>query len=158
MALSVGSTAPEFTLLSKNADGASPVSLSSFKGKSNVVLLFFPGAFTTPCTKELCDVTSGLSAYAGLEAEVFGISCDTGFAQEAWAKQNKIEVTLLSDYDKEVTALYDVVLPSLMGLGKSSLRAVYVIDKEGVIQHVQVTPTPGEMPEFGQVLEALTAL
>ena len=111
MAIKVGSKAPDFTLKSKNASGLVDVKLSENFGKKNTVLLFFPAAFTSVCTKELCDVTAGLAQYSTLNAAVIGISVDTPFAQEAWAKQNKITVTLLSDLNKEVTKAYGVLFP-----------------------------------------------
>src|SRR5512147_2543992 len=97
MAISVGSKAPDFTLKSKTASGLVDVKLSQNFGKKNTVLLFFPAAFTGVCTQEMCDITAGLGAYRGLNAEVIAISIDTPFAQEAWAKQEKINLTLASD-------------------------------------------------------------
>ena len=87
MPISVGTSAPDFTLKSKAADGLKDVKLSDNFGKKNTVLLFFPLAFTGVCTQELCDITAGLSQYAALNADVIGISVDSPFAQEAWAKQ-----------------------------------------------------------------------
>src|SRR3974377_2240488 len=109
MAIPVGSKAPDFTLKSKQASGLVDVKLSNNLGKKNTVLLFFPAAFTSVCTQEMCDITSGLNAYAGLNAEVIWISVDTPFAQEAWAQKEKIGVTLGSDLNKEVIRKYNVV-------------------------------------------------
>src|ERR1700739_742581 len=103
MAIPVGSQAPDFTLKSKQASGLVDVKLSNNYGKKNTVLLFFPAAFTSVCTKELCDITAGLNGYSGLNAEVIGISVDTPFAQEAWAQKEKIHIPLVSDLNKEVT-------------------------------------------------------
>src|SRR3974390_2822293 len=102
MALPVGSKAPDFTLKSKQASGLVDVKLSNNLGKKNTLLLFFPAAFTSVCTQEMCDISSGLNAYSDLGAEVIGISVDTPFSQEAWAKQEKIKITLASDLNKEV--------------------------------------------------------
>src|ERR1700741_4700231 len=101
MALSVGTKAPDFTLKSKQASGLVDVSLGSNFGKKNTVLLFFPAAFTSVCTKELCDVTSGFNSYSSLNADVIAISVDTPFAQEAWAQKEKISLPLASDLNKE---------------------------------------------------------
>src|SRR5947209_16033051 len=97
MAISVGTKAPDFSLKSKQASGLVDVKLSNNLGKKNTVLLFFPAAFTSVCTKEMCEISSGVNSYTGLNAEVIGISVDTPFAQEAWAQKEKIALTLASD-------------------------------------------------------------
>src|SRR6516165_4373970 len=102
MPIPIGSKAPDFTLKSKNATGLVDVKLSDNFGKQNTVLLFFPAAFTSVCTAEMCDISSGLSAYSKLNANVISISVDSPFSQEAWAKQEKITTTLASDLNKEV--------------------------------------------------------
>src|SRR4051812_8913112 len=123
MPIPVGAKAPDFTLKSKNATGLVDVKLSDNFGKTNTVLLFFPAAFTGVCTKELCDITAGLNDYAKLNSAVVGISVDTPFAQEAWAKQEKIGITLASDLNKVTTKNYDVLFPNLAGVGDTSARA-----------------------------------
>ena len=158
MPLSTGSKAPDFTLKSKTADGLKDVSLSANFGQKNTVLLFFPLAFTGVCTQEMCDISGGLSAYADLGAEVIAISVDSPFAQEAWAKQNNITVTIASDLNKEVTKQYDVVFPMLAGVGDTSARAAFVVDKAGVIQYSEQTPTPKDLPDFNAVKAALAKL
>src|ERR1700731_3648690 len=117
MALAVGSKAPDFTLKTKTADGLQDVSLSSHLGKENVVLLFYPGAFTGVCTKEMCDVTGGLGAYTNANAQVYGLSNDTPFVLEEWSKQLKIGFPLLADFQKTVARDYDVIWPDFAGLG-----------------------------------------
>ncbi len=89
MAISVGTKAPDFTLKSKQASGLVDVKLSNNLGQKNTVLLFFPLAFTSVCTKEMCDLTAGLNAFAGLGTDIIGVSVDSPFAQEAWAKGKK---------------------------------------------------------------------
>ena len=158
MAISVGTKAPDFTLKSKQASGLVDFSLNGNYGKKNTVLLFFPAAFTGVCTQEMCDITSGLNAYAGLNAEVVGISIDTPFAQEAWAQKEKIGITLVSDLNKEVTRKYDVLFPMLAGIGDTSARAAFVIDKNGVVQYSEQTPTPKELPNFDKVKATLANL
>jgi len=158
MAISVGTKAPDFTLKSKQASGLVDVTLGANYGKKNTVLLFFPAAFTGVCTQELCDITSGLNTYAGLNADVVGISIDTPFAQEAWAKKEKIGITLVSDLNKEVTRKYDVLFPMLAGIGDTAARAAFVVDKHGVIQYSEQTPSPKELPDFEKVKATLATL
>jgi peroxiredoxin len=157
MPIPVGSKAPDFTLKSKSPVDAD-VKLSNNFGKKNTVLLFFPAAFTGVCTSEMCDITSGLGAYAGLGADVVAISVDTPFAQAAWAKQEKIGITLASDLNKVVIKQYDVVFPMLAGVGDTAARAAFVIDKHGVVQYSEQTPTPKDLPNFEAVKAVLAKL
>ncbi|MGH8024088.1 MAG: redoxin domain-containing protein [Limisphaerales bacterium] len=158
MAIKIGSKAPDFTLKSKQASGLVDVKLSDNFGKKNTVLLFFPAAFTSVCTKEMCELSSGLNAYIGAGADVVGISVDTPFAQEAWAQREKIGVTLASDLNKEVIKKYDVVFPMLAGVGDTAARAAFVIDKSGVVRYSEQTPTPKDLPNFDAVKAALAQL
>jgi peroxiredoxin len=158
MALSVGTKAPDFTLKSKQASGLVDVKLSNNFGSKNTVLLFFPAAFTGVCTSELCDITAGLSAYSGLNADVIALSVDTPFAQEAWAQKEKIGITLASDLNKTTTKAYDVLFPMLAGIGDTSARAAFVIDKSGIIRYSEQTPTPKDLPNFKAVKDTLSAL
>ncbi len=158
MAIAVGTTAPDFNLKSKTAAGIVDVKLSNNFGKKNTVVLFFPLAFTGVCTTEMCDVSAGLSAYADLGADVVAISVDSPFAQEAWATQHKIGITLASDLNKTTTKAYDVVFPMLAGVGDTSARAAFVVDKAGVIQYAEQTPTPKDLPNFAMVKETLARL
>jgi peroxiredoxin len=157
MAIPVGSQAPDFTLKSKTPADVE-VKLSNNRGKKNTVLLFFPLAFTGVCTKEMCDITSGLGVYSSLNADVIGISVDSPFAQAAWAQKEKIGITLVSDLNKTVTKAYDVVFPMLAGVGDTSARAAFVIDKNGVVQYSEQTPTPKDLPNFEAVKAALAKL
>jgi peroxiredoxin len=158
MALSVGTKAPDFSLKSKQASGLVDVRLSNNFGKKNTVLLFFPAAFTGVCTSELCDITAGLGAYSGLNADVVAVSVDTPFAQEAWAQKEKIGITLASDLNKTTIKAYDVVFPMLAGVGDTAARAAFVIDKQGVIQYSEQTPTPKDLPNFQAVKDTLGKL
>lgn len=155
MPIAVGSKAPDFTLKTKAADGLKDVTLSANFGKKQTVLLFFPLAYTGVCTQEMCDITSGLSQYASLGAEVIAISVDSPFTQEAWAKTNKITVTLASDLNKEVTKAYDVLFPMLAGIGDTSARAAFVIGKDGVVKYAEKTASPKDLPNFAAVQAAL---
>ena len=158
MAIKVGSQAPDFTLKSKTATGLVDIKLSNNFGKINTVLLFFPAAFTSVCTAELCSISGGLNDYAGLGADVIAISVDTPFAQEAWAKQEKISIPLASDLNKEVTKKYDVLFPMLAGVGDTAARAAIVVDKGGVVQYSEQTPTPKDLPNFDAVKATLAKL
>jgi peroxiredoxin len=106
----------------------------------------------------MCNITGGLSDYAGLNAEVIAISVDTPFAQEAWAQKEKISVTLASDLNKEVIKKYNVVFPMLAGVGDTAARAAFVIDKAGVVQYSEQTPSPKDLPHFDQVKATLARL
>src|SRR5277367_991254 len=158
MPIKVGSKAPDFTLKSKSAAGLADVKLSANFGQKTTVLLFFPLAYTSVCTTEMCDQSAGLGDYEQLGASVIAISVDSPFAQEAWAKQNNIKLTLASDLNKEVIKKYEVVFPMLAGVGDTAARAAFVIDKEGVVQYSEQTPTPKDLPNFAAIKEALAKL
>jgi peroxiredoxin len=158
MPISVGSKAPDFVLKQKTAAGLQDIKLSDNFGKKNTVLLFVPLAFTGVCTQELCDITAGLGAYSSLNADVIGISVDSPFAQEAWALQSKIGIRLGSDLNKATTKAYDVVFPNLAGIGDTSARAAFVIDKDGTVQYAEQTPTPKDLPNFEAIKATLAKL
>ena len=158
MALPVGSKAPDFTLKSMGPNGLEDVTLSANAGARATVLLFFPLAFTGVCTKEFCDVTAGLTKYSELNADVIGISIDSPFAQDAWAKKEKITIKLASDLNKDVIKAYDVVFPGLAGIGDTAARAAFVIGRDGVIHYSEQTPSPKELPSFDKIEEVLKSL
>ncbi|MCC6356828.1 MAG: redoxin domain-containing protein [Verrucomicrobiae bacterium] len=158
MAIAVGTKAPDFTLKSKDAEGVKDIKLSENFGKRNTVLLFFPLAFTSVCTKEMCDITQGIKAYQDLDAAVFGISVDSPFSQEAWAQKENIGIPLLSDLNKKTAAAYGVLLDDLLGFGSTSARAAFVIDKGGVVRYAEQTPTPKDLPDFAKIQATLKGL
>ena len=158
MAIPVGSKAPDFKLKSKTASGVVDVQLSTNLGKKSTVVLFFPLAFTSVCTKEMCDITSGLNAYSSVNADVIAISVDSPFAQEAWAQKEKIGITLASDLNKKTAKDYGVLLDDLGGFGSTAARAAFVIDKNGVVQYSEQTPTPKDLPNFNAIRETLGKL
>ena len=158
MPIAVGTKAPDFKLKSKSAAGLADVQLSANFGQKNTVLLFFPLAFTGVCTTEMCDVTAGLKQFEQLNASVIAVSVDSPFAQEAWATKEKIGITLVSDLNKETIKNYDVVFPMLAGVGDTAARAAFVIDKSGVVQYAEQTPTPKDLPNFAAIKEALAKL
>jgi peroxiredoxin len=157
MPIAVGSKAPDFTLKSKNADGLVDVKLSANFGQKQTVVLFFPLAYTGVCTQEMCDQTSGLGEYEKLGATVYAISVDSPFTQEAWAKANKIGITLLSDLNKETTKAYGVLFPMLAGIGDTSARAAFVVGKDGVVKYAEQTATPKDLPNFAAIKAALAS-
>ncbi len=156
MPLSVGTKAPSFTLKSKKADGLVDVTLPA-AGKTTLVL-FFPLAFTGVCTTELCSVSQGLDAYSDMGVEVVAVSIDSPFAQEAWAAKENIGLKLVSDLNKEATNAYGVLFKGLAGIGDSSARAAFVIDKAGVIQYAEQTATPKDLPDFEAIKAKLASL
>ncbi|MBW8782769.1 MAG: redoxin domain-containing protein [Verrucomicrobia bacterium] len=155
MPIAVGSKAPDFTLKTKTSEGLKDIKLSDNFGKKQTVLLFFPLAYTSVCTDELCDVSNGLAGYASLGAEVIGISVDSPFAQEAWAKASSIKIPLVSDLNKETTKAYGVLFPGLAGIGDTSARAAFVIGKDGVVKYAEQTATPKDLPNFEAIKTAL---
>ncbi len=158
MPIAVGSQAPDFTLKSKSAAGLADVKLSANYGSKNTVLLFFPLAFTGVCTQEMCDMTAGLGAYSALNADVIAISVDSPFAQEAWANANKIGIQIVSDLNKTTTDAYGVRFPMLAGVGDTSARAAFVIDKAGVVRYAEQTATPKDLPNFTAIQAVLAGL
>jgi peroxiredoxin len=163
MPLAVGTKAPDFTLSTKTADGPKQIKLSDNFGRKNTLLLFFPMAFTGTCTTEMCGVSTDLAAYGSLNASVYGISGDNPFAQEAWAQKEKITVPLLSDYEHKVTQAYDVAYDSFLpqmnlGMGGVSKRAVFIIDRDGLIQYVQSNDDARALPNFEKIKTKLAEL
>lgn len=163
MSINPGDKAPDFTLVSKGPDGPELVTLSEQLGSSNVVLLFFPMAFTGVCTQEMCDLTGSLADYEGLGAKVLAVSGDNPFAQEAWAQKENIKITLLSDYEHEVAKSYGVAYEAFapainLTMGGVAKRSVFVIGKDGIVRHAEVLESPKDLPDFNAVKEALKSL
>jgi peroxiredoxin len=154
MTLQVGDKAPDFTL--KNTD-MEDVSLDSFQGR-NVVLLFVPLAFTSVCTEELCEVSQGLNAYGELGAEVLGISVDSPFSLQAWAAKEGISLTLLSDFNKEVSAAYGAQYEDLIGFKGVAKRSAFVVDRQGVVRYASISDDPKVLPDFQAVKACLQSL
>ncbi len=161
MALPVGSKAPDFTLATKSSSGFELVKLSDQFGKNKVLLLFFPAAFTGVCTSEMCSVSDSIQRYDS-NSTVLGISGDSPFALEEWAKKESIKLPLLSDYDHSVARLYDVAYESflqgklpLAGIAK---RSAFVIDRNGVIQYAESSDDPKQVPNFDAIRAKLEEL
>ena len=156
MAAEVGQPAPDFTLFDSDRQQRS---LGEVKGK-NVVLAFFPGAFTGVCTTEMCALRDRSDQFNNLNAQVLGISVDAPAAQKAFSDNNNLSFPLLSDYSRQVVIQYDVALPNFGGMEGfvAAKRAVFVLDKEGVVRYKWVGPTPGVEPDYDEVIRAVDQL
>ena len=156
MTVEVGEVAPDFTLVDTDRK---PRRLSEFRGK-NVVLAFFPGAFTPVCTTEMCAFRDRTDKLSAMDAQVIGISVDPPFAQKAWADQHKLNFLLLSDYRREVVHQYGVALPNLAGLEgyTAANRAVFVIDREGIVRYKWIAPERTKEPNYEEINQLLSGL
>lgn len=153
MAVSKGQKAPDFTLVDT---AKKPVTLSSFAGKK-VVLLFYPGAFTGVCDKEMCSFRDSLAHYNNLQVQVLGISVDAPFVNKAFAEKYNIQFPLLSDYTRKVASQYCGLFKNLGGLEGYDVanRAVYVIDGSGTVTYSWITENPGVEPNYDEVKKAV---
>lgn len=155
MSVTVGSKAPDFTLPNQDRE---PVTLSAELKKGPVVLAFVPAAFTSVCEKEFCTFRDSVAQLAAAKAQVLGVSVDTPFALKAWSEQQRFGFPLLSDFNKDVIASYDVVNPDMIGLKGIAKRAVFVIDPEGTVRHREVLEDARNEPDYSKVNQALAAL
>ncbi len=156
MSIQAGQTAPDFTLFDTDKN---KVSLADQKG-SNVVVLFFPLAFTGVCTAELCNVRDNIAVYNNTNAKVFGVSVDSLFTLGKFRAEQNLNFPLLSDFNKEAAKAYGVLyetFPAFEMQGVSK-RAAFVIDKGGVVKYAEVCPTPGDLPDFAAIQETLASL
>jgi len=163
MALSVGSTAPDFTVTTLGANGPELFTLSEHIGSTNILLLFVPMAFTGVCTTEFCELSKSINTYTALNAKVVGISGDNPFAQKAWAEKEGITLQLLSDYDHKITTAYGVAYDSFLPaknliMGGVPKRSAFIIDKAGVVQYAEVLESPGDLPDFAAIQAKLKEL
>ncbi len=157
MAINLSEQAPDFTLFNSEK---TPVQLASFKGNKNVLLLFFPMAFTGTCTVELCSIRDDIARYNDANAQVLGISVDSVFTLEKYKEEQQYNFPLLSDFNKEVSAAYDCIYESFTGMNMKgvSKRAAFVIDKEGIIRYKEVLENAGDIPNFSAVISILDSL
>lgn len=157
--LKVGDKAPLFTLKNHNLED---VSLSNLIGKKNIVILFFPLVNTSVCEKELCSTRDSMKDYENLDAEVLAISVDSPFALKLWNEKHKFNFNLLSDFNKEVApaygAFYDVFAPGKFDYKGVAKRSAFVIDKNGVLQYVEVLENAGDEPNYEAIKETLKKL
>lgn len=156
MGVEVGQTAPDAQVI--NADRKF-TKLSDLRGKTTV-LLFFPGAFTGACTKEMCAIRDGLAKLNALNAQVVGISVDSPFAQKFFAESNGLNFPLLSDYNREAVKAFDVQDPSFAGgtMPGVAWRSVFVLDKDRVVRWKWVTAAQGTEPDYAAVEAAVKAI
>jgi peroxiredoxin len=150
-----GESAPDFSLFDSEK---SKISLSSYKGK-NVLLLFFPQAFTSVCTKELCAVRDDIARYNNTTAAVLGISVDSVFTLAKFKEDQAYNFTLLSDFNKEVSSLYGTIYTDwILEMKGVSKRSAFIIDKNGTIQFAQVLDNAGDVPDFETINTILEQL
>lgn len=155
MAIEIGQLAPDFTLRDHQKN---KVTLSALRGK-NVLLLFYPLAFTSTCTKELCSVRDNIAVYDGLDALVFGISVDSLFVQDKFRQEQQLNFPLLSDFNKEVSAAYGSIYEHFFNdMDGVSKRSAFVIDREGVVRYAEVLDNAGEIPNFDAIHTCLESL
>ena len=157
MSIQVGQKAPDFNLYSSSKE---KISLNDFSGKKNVLLLFFPQSFTGVCTTELCGVRDDIAKYQNADAEVLAISVDSIFTLAKFKELQQLNFTLLSDFNKEVSALYDTIYDSFtdMNMRGVSKRSAFIVDKSGVIQYAEVLESAGDVPDFTAINEVLSRL
>ena len=156
MSIQTGQQAPEFALFDTDKN---KVNLADQKG-SNVVVLFFPLAFTGVCTAELCNVRDNIATYNNTNAKVFGVSVDSLFSLGKFKAEQNLNFPLLSDFNKEAAKAFGVLydtFPAFEMQGVSK-RAAFVIDKEGVVRYAEVCPTPGDLPDFAAIQQTLAGL
>jgi len=154
MAVQVGDKSPAFTLVS---DEKKEVSLSDFQGQ-NVVLLFFPLAFTSVCTTELCTIRDDFSSYQDLNAQVLAISVDSPFTLEKFKAEQSLNFPLLSDFNKDVSRAYGALYDDfVMGMKGVSKRAAFVVDGSGTVRYAEVLDNAGDLPNFTSVKSALSS-
>jgi peroxiredoxin len=155
MALSIGQSAPEFALYDTDKN---KVNLSDYRGK-NVLLLFFPQAFTSTCTKELCAVRDDISRYSNSNAEVIGISVDSVFTLKKYKEDQQYNFPLLSDFNKEVSALYGSLYDEwILDMKGVSKRSAFIVDKNGILIYAEVLENAGEVPDFALINEKIDGL
>jgi peroxiredoxin len=155
-AATIGSHAPDFTLPDQDRQ---PVSLARELESNHVVLAFFPAAFSSVCTRELCTLRDQLGPMNHLaKARVLGISVDTPFALKAFANQEKLRFPLLSDFNKQVIRAYDVVNPDMIGLRDIAKRAVVVVGRDGIVKYREVLEDARNEPDYDRLNGALAAL
>jgi peroxiredoxin len=154
MSVDVGTKAPDFTLMNQDRE---PVTLSEQKGRP-VVLAFFPAAFSPVCTTELCTFRDNLEKLSSAQAQVYGISIDTFWTLKAYQQSQQLTFPLLSDFNKDTISDYGVFNPDLIGLKGVAKRAVFVIDKDGVVRYSEVLEDARNQPDYGKVMAAVSSL
>jgi peroxiredoxin len=155
MSIKTGDKAPDFTL--KNSDGED-VTLSSFQGDKNVVVLFFPLAFSSVCTTELCSVRDGLNQFENLDAQILGVSIDSFFTLKEFKKSQNLNFPLLSDFNKTTATAYGALYEEFFGMKGVAKRSAFVVDKKGVIRYAEVLEKASDLPNFDVIKDTLKSL
>ncbi len=155
MRIDIGSQAPDFALYDTEKN---KITLSQHKGE-NVLLLFFPLAFTSTCTTELCGIRDNINIYNNSNAQVFGISVDSLYTLAKYKEEQKLNFPLLSDFNKEVSQMYGSLYPTfgfdMRGVGK---RSAFLIDDEGIVRYAEVLENASEIPNFQAIQKVLSGL
>lgn len=144
--------APDFELPSTEGK---KVRLKDELGKGNIILLFYPFAFSSVCTAEMCSIRDGMTEFTAVKAKVFGISVDSPYAQKAWVQQLNLNFPLLSDFNKEVSKAYEVLYEDLGGLKGVAKRSAFVLDREGIIRYKWVSEDPEKLPDLKAIKKVL---
>jgi peroxiredoxin len=150
--------APDFTTKACDGEKIEEFTLSRELGKENIVLAFFPLAFSPVCTSEMCSLRDSLAQFHSLQARVYGISVDSPFTLNVFIKANDLKFKLLSDFNREISRAYGVLHEELMGLKGVAKRSVFVLDKNGIVRYRWVSDDPRQLPDFGAIRQALQGL
>jgi peroxiredoxin len=156
MTLQSGDPAPGFEL--PHNPGEPPVRLADLTARGNVVLLFFPLAWSPTCTQEMCMLRDDYDRFGDLDAKVVGVSVDSPFALRAWAAEERFPFPLLSDFNRQVSRAYGALYDDFFGLQGVSKRAAFVIDRGGVVRYAEVLDDAGQIPDLGAVEKTLKSL
>lgn len=158
MTLELSQQAPDFVAQCADGEHVSEFRLSEVWGQENIVLAFFPLAFTGGCTKEMCAFRDQLAQFSHLNAQVYGISVDSPFSLNAFIQQNGLSFPLLSDFNREISRSFGVLHEELMGLREISKRSVFVLDPKGTVRYRWISDDPGQLPDLDAVKSALSEL
>jgi peroxiredoxin len=154
--IEIGDDAPDFTLVNQDRE---KITLSDYRGET-VVLAFYPGAFTSGCTREMCTIRDEIAELENIETRVFGISVNDPFSNKAFHEENVLNFPLLSDYTRTVVRKYDIYHENFAGLAGYTVakRSVFILDSEGVVRYKWVTENPGVMPPYEEIKQQLGVL
>lgn len=152
MSIKAGDTAPDFTL--KNSKGTT-ITLSSILNEKRVVLLFYPLAFTSTCTEELCTMRDNMKLYESLDAEILGISVDSHYVLREYKRSHNLNFPLLSDFNKEASQKYGVLYDDFYGMKGVSKRASFVIGRDGIVKYAEILEDADDLPDFNAINKTL---
>lgn len=155
MSLEINDPAPNFSLLNTSRE---IVSLDDYKGKRNVLLLFYPLAFSSVCTQELCSTRDNLKIYESFNAEILGISIDSFFVQKAFKDSQNLNFQLLSDFNKVAANKYEILYEDFFGMKGVAKRSAFIVDKEGIIKYQEVLEDSSDVPDFKIIQNILSSL